>query len=324
MILIFGAPRSGTSWLGKIFDSHPNTLYRAEPDKELRNTEIPFLCSAQDIENFRVATARYTDELLNVHNSNALGSPPFMRKAYHSEVQFALRMTTIYAVKLLGRIKGLSGPIGTLNVPDFADYSKNSEIEPVIKSVGSMGRVGLYLAALPTAKIIVIVRHPCGHIASVVSGQRSRNLPLTIALNGIGETKPAKDRGMDQATLDGLPLIEQLAWRWMILNELGMQQAAGNENAMVLKYEDLCAEPEVVSRRILEFSNLPWAQQTEEFVNESTASRNRDGSGYFSVNRDPLISAIKWKQQLKSEEIAMIRDVVLDSQPGKLFEDAFD
>ncbi len=324
MILIFGAPRSGTSWLGKIFDSHPNTLYRAEPDKELRNTEIPFLCSEQDIPNYREATARYTDDLLSVHNSNALGSPPFMRKAYHTDVQFAVRMTTIYAVKSLGRVKGLSGAFGNLNVPDFADYNKNAEIEPVIKSVGSMGRVGLYLAALPEAKIIVIVRHPCGHIASVVSGQKSRNLPRNIALNGIGETKPAKDRGMDQETLDGLPLIEQLAWRWMVLNELAMQQAEGNENAMVLKYEDLCAEPEAVSRRILEFSGLPWARQTEDFVNESTASRNRDGSGYFSVNRDPLISAMKWQQQLEEEEISRIRDVVIDSQPGSLFLNSFD
>ena len=32
-ILIVGAPRSGTTWLAKIFDSHPATLYRHEPDE---------------------------------------------------------------------------------------------------------------------------------------------------------------------------------------------------------------------------------------------------------------------------------------------------
>ena len=31
-ILLFGMPRSGTTWLGKIFDSHPQVLYRHEPD----------------------------------------------------------------------------------------------------------------------------------------------------------------------------------------------------------------------------------------------------------------------------------------------------
>lgn len=323
MIFIFGAPRSGTSWLGKILDSHPNTLYRAEPDKELRNTDIPFLCTEQDIVAHREATARYAEVLMNVHNSNALGSPPYLRKAYHSDVQFALRQTTIYAVKSLGRIKGLSGPLGNLNVPDFADYSSNATIEPVIKSVGSLGRVGLYLSALPDAKIIVIVRHPCGHIASVVSGQKLRKLPQSMALGGIGETEPAQRRGMDQQTLESLPIVEQLAWRWLVLNEMAMQQAAGNDNVMILKYEDLCAEPEKVTREIFAFSGLDWSPQTEDFVSESTASRNKNGTGYFSINRDPLVAAMKWKEQMAQEDIASIRGVVTESLPGKLFADSY-
>ncbi len=34
-ILILGAPRSGTTWLAKIIDSHPDVLYRHEPDETL-------------------------------------------------------------------------------------------------------------------------------------------------------------------------------------------------------------------------------------------------------------------------------------------------
>jgi hypothetical protein len=32
-ILVLGFPRSGTTWLAKIFDSHPSILYRHEPDE---------------------------------------------------------------------------------------------------------------------------------------------------------------------------------------------------------------------------------------------------------------------------------------------------
>ena len=35
-LLLFGLPRSGTTWLGKIFDSHPDTLYWHEPDSVWR------------------------------------------------------------------------------------------------------------------------------------------------------------------------------------------------------------------------------------------------------------------------------------------------
>src|ERR1700712_3636289 len=34
-ILVMGAPRSGTTWLAKIIDSHPDVLYRHEPDAML-------------------------------------------------------------------------------------------------------------------------------------------------------------------------------------------------------------------------------------------------------------------------------------------------
>ena len=37
-ILLFGAPRSGTSWLGRILDSHPDTLMRHEPDRSEEHT----------------------------------------------------------------------------------------------------------------------------------------------------------------------------------------------------------------------------------------------------------------------------------------------
>jgi hypothetical protein len=35
-------PRSDTSWLANIFDSHPDVVYQHEPDLDFRNTSIPF------------------------------------------------------------------------------------------------------------------------------------------------------------------------------------------------------------------------------------------------------------------------------------------
>jgi hypothetical protein len=36
IFLVFGLPRSRTTWLGKIFDSQPDTLYRHEPNNHPR------------------------------------------------------------------------------------------------------------------------------------------------------------------------------------------------------------------------------------------------------------------------------------------------
>lgn len=41
MILILGSPRSGTTWLAAIFDSHEDILYRHEPDIVVRQPLLP-------------------------------------------------------------------------------------------------------------------------------------------------------------------------------------------------------------------------------------------------------------------------------------------
>ena len=44
-ILILGAPRSGTTWLAEIIDSHPDVLYRHEPDVTLPSPQAGLLAS---------------------------------------------------------------------------------------------------------------------------------------------------------------------------------------------------------------------------------------------------------------------------------------
>lgn len=53
VISIHGAPRSGTSWIGKIFDSHPDVAYRFQPLFSYRfKSAINLESSSQDIEEF--------------------------------------------------------------------------------------------------------------------------------------------------------------------------------------------------------------------------------------------------------------------------------
>jgi hypothetical protein len=65
-IAIFGAPRSGTSWLGQLFNSSPNTLYRFQPlfSYEFKD-RLTSTSSKHDIQNF------YLD-LLNVKSEFTL------------------------------------------------------------------------------------------------------------------------------------------------------------------------------------------------------------------------------------------------------------
>ena len=54
-IAIFGAPRSGTTWLGQLFNSSPNTLHRFQPlfSYEFKN-RLTTTSTKQDIQNFHL------------------------------------------------------------------------------------------------------------------------------------------------------------------------------------------------------------------------------------------------------------------------------
>src|SRR5271154_2625415 len=58
-ILIIGYARSGTSWLGKIFDSHPDVMYLHEPDKLLPGKELPYFCDAAEFDLAATQAAEY-------------------------------------------------------------------------------------------------------------------------------------------------------------------------------------------------------------------------------------------------------------------------
>src|SRR5215472_7584402 len=73
-VLLLGAPRSGTTWLGKIFDSHPNVLYRNEPDTELPSETLSLLCRVEDLERYRYVARAYLERLIDTRKLRSAGS----------------------------------------------------------------------------------------------------------------------------------------------------------------------------------------------------------------------------------------------------------
>src|ERR1700760_3806926 len=91
VILILGAPRSGTSWLAKIIDSHPDVLYRHEPDTVLRNEVLPWMCGPDDIVKYRGEAESYLRQLIDVATLKSAGSLPIFRKRYQGALASGMR-----------------------------------------------------------------------------------------------------------------------------------------------------------------------------------------------------------------------------------------
>jgi hypothetical protein len=164
---------------------------------------------------------------------------------------------------------------------------------------------------------VQILRHPCGYVNSVLRGESARRFTHGVAAEDFGlfaelcRQQPALRRGITLAHIREMPPAKRLAWRWVIFNEHALAQAAPTDRNLVLYYEELCSSPESVTQRLFAFCGLPWDSQTADFLRSSTGEQRDD---YYSVIKNPLDSAWKWRTQLDPVSAQHVLDVMRQSE----------
>ncbi len=197
-----------------------------------------------------------------------------------------------------------------------AYLTPGATVRPVIKSVMSMGRAGLYARAVPDGRVVIIVRHICGYVESVVRGVRLGKMPGALHLNTLASMPQARRRRLSAERLRDMDLMEQCTWRWVLQNEIALEQTRGLENTMVLKHDDLCDNPMAATQKMFAFCDLAWSDQTAAFIAES--SEPSDHEQYFSVYRSSADEAHKWRTTLAQDEQERILAIAQESELAAL------
>jgi hypothetical protein len=306
-ILAFGMPRSGTTWLGKILDSHPLTLYRHEADTWRRLDGVPLFAAPETTPDLRRTLREFIASLPDMLADRVCGKRPLFPKAYASSAAVRVYAMRSFVHKALGRLKIES----TEPLPPQPQAAAPYRL--ALKSIESLGRVGLFANCVPEARSVHIVRHPCGYVASVLRGEQQKRFGHNEAASDFElyrmacETSIARRYGIDLEQLKLVSSAERLAWRWLIYNEKAHEELAGRQNATTLYYEHLCAEPLPVARTLFTFVELDWNTQTEEFIAASTTAARSD---YYSVFKNPLESAWRWRRELDPVDAERVMAVV--------------
>lgn len=316
-ILLFGMPRSGTTWIGKIFDSHPDTLYRHEPDSWGLLNAIPLMAPIELVEQYRPLVKEFCDRLPGMGLTKVAASTPIFPKSYYSPLRYELFRLSVFVAKAAAKL------LGEQPVPSLIRTGDRAHVRLVWKSIESTGRLGVIERALQPCHAIHITRHPCGYVASVLRGESQKRFTsdvtssedLGVLQSGL-DTATARQHGLTLEAMKAMHPTERLAWRWVLFNAKAMQDIAGESNAMTLRYEDVCRDPIAISRQLFAFAGLPWHAQTERFVGLSTA---KDVGRYYSVMKDPLKASTRWKNELPKADIDRIYAVVAGTQPGNLY-----
>ena len=319
MIFLIGMPRSGTSWVAKIFDSNPDVLYHHEPDSVEKTQDVPYFPDPDNFEKLVPETRRYFSLLFKVRHLKSAGSIPVFQKNYLSKITNRILPGLIVFFKTVSRIfSKLKIPVD-IKAPKFVRKGlKNNKLVDVMKSVDSSCRSGLVTRAFPEAKVIYIVRHPCGYVSSQLRGREQNYMNNVIYYSQLSSTDVAKERGWTVDIIKNMSVEEQIACTWVCLNEKALNDIEGQENCFLLLYEDLCNDPIEISRRLFDFCNLDYTDQTDAFIKRSLNYTGGEEK-YFQTVRDPKTAAEKWKVELTSEQIEKVRKIVSGTKSGDKF-----
>ena len=312
VIWLAGAGRSGTTWLGKIFDAAPNVLYRHEPDN---TRKVPFFAevpSRIDPE----ATDPSPDCLRDAidasiaHESAHFVRPPYFRKDYRGPSWWFFAR----ALRSASRFGG----IPRAEIPRWMWRGDPQDVRPVIKSVSSNLKLAWMHRHVPELRLVLIVRHPGGYLASWlrgrsdrwVPGQRSRLDPTLLPI-----PRPEHAHLLDQYER-GTDFDRELIY-WLIANETPLLQLGGAGVLHTVVYEDLCADPERVAREVFAQCDLDFTPSVADFLQESTS---RHDSNYHAVFKDPARTAWAWRDELSVEQRARVDEVLRGSTLSALWE----
>lgn len=305
LIIISGLPRSGTTWLGKLFDSHPSTLYRHEPDSVERLHHWLPLAVEGDYAKYAAPLQDFVRRLPEFRHPKVSASLPLFSKAFWKPTQQCL---VGYSLRL---VKALSALGTDIKLPRYCLPKADQDYVLVWKTIESLGRLGLYATALDNKRIIQLFRHPCGMIASQLRGAK---------LNKFSGQRPSEDYGLFRILLNttvgkryGLSLsqiqamepIERLAWGYIVSMENIFENIKEQPDCQIILYENLCEKPCELLQELFKFCSLDFEQQSCKFLLKSISKSEK---GYFSVFKHPLDSAYKWKKELTNREKEMIHN----------------
>jgi hypothetical protein len=310
-ILVIGSPRSGTTWLGKLLDSSPDVLYRHEPDMLIQHA-LPRIASGVPTPEECIQVRASLQAMVAARCFKSSGKIPIFRKAYRSPPAGILHASAIIGLHVAQKAAGDTRRLTHIPAPDLVASHAADHMTVVMKSISSLGRAKWLTASLPGMRVLLVLRDPFGQIASTLRGMVLGKFERPALLHECLQTPGAARYGLDHAMFDRLPQVEQLAWHWVLMNEKALCDLQGNDDAMLVFYNDLVCNPRTWCDAIFAFCGLTVTKQTSQFIHASTTSHRPDR--YYQVYKRSTNSLSKWRHQLTTEEQGMIRGVVSRSQ----------
>ncbi|MCI8562885.1 MAG: sulfotransferase domain-containing protein [Lachnospiraceae bacterium] len=228
---ILGAPRSGTSWTGQIFDSAPDVLYRMQPFYSWTfRDRIHVRSSKEEINRFFQEVYLSDDSYLAQAERKSNGVYPiFKEKEMPADIMVFKEVMFHYLM------------------PVLMEHTEN-------------------------LKLVAIVRNPIDMLTSFYN--IPREFPPSLDIQ--------EEWYFAQSRNALLPENYFGYHKWKeYINIITILEEKYPERIKIFKYEDLAANPEEMVAKLFQFAEIPFKEQTKQFIYDSQHSTVDDPYAVF-------------------------------------------
>ena len=336
LIFILGAQRSGTTWLANIFDSSPETLLFVEPFAPAYDVIPEFPEASYFFEH----SSSYLDHLLKVetpvrllrYKSLITKKSMISPKWFWIErwlIRMAAKTPRILPIRVQNRIRKFE----LLNLNRMEDnyplYPKNRLPSAwAIKELRLAGKIPLLQSAFPGAHFIVIIRHPCATVHSILNWFEKGRLSelrqdLETYLQKIEVQAISRFYAKLLASCRTATLAHKLGLYWRITYETILRHLEDYPRVKLIIYEQLALKPHETIEETFKHIGLSFSDSLRNYLTYSTTNISNSSSPINTVRNSADYYKL-WCKQISEMTQKSILEITGDSFLLSYFDPFYD
>jgi hypothetical protein len=303
LALLLGSPRSGTTYLAKLLDRHPAVGYLHEPlskgSRLLIHKAIGMACRGESLD-----AALRKDLILDlVQHFPCFAKPPSYRKDFE---RLRFIVASGWWLHYLWKVH-----------PGYVQRYLDLRNLKLLLLKDGLAPFSYELCQALDARMIVLLRHPCGVVNSMLRGEQIGAMnPIHADQLWARAQSLLAAWGYTQADLQGMQRDELHALRWLIDNHHVLAWL-DDPAVKVVVYRDVVQEPWRICAELLPWLDLPTDSVTLSRMQRRTFSLTEWARGlfgsryrYYGIHARASELDRAWCRELPAEAIARILHVV--------------
>ncbi len=289
-ILVTGAHRSGTTWVGRMLASNPQTAYISEPLNVLHRRGV-----------YRADVDRWYTYITEENESQYL--PAFhelLGFRYHLFAEMfslrsqkdLLRMGRDLSIFVNGKLRGqralLKDPFAVFSAPWFAQKMN--------------------------CQVVITIRHPGGFASSLKRLDWPFDFHNLLEQPMLMRDHLEQDRA-DMENMKADDIVGQSALLWRMIYRSVHTTRSLFPDFKIVRHEDLSLDPAAGYKSLYESLGLTFDDKIRDAILNSSSSENPaelSKKKVHSVKLDSRANMDNWKKRLTPEEITRIRKMTED------------